>query len=271
MSTNTVVNVQAKRYAIGDVLEYPLTDDMIPLDFGDVSKLFEKGERGFAINTSDTKLQVCYCKKVYPDNLCIKVIYDEGRRERKVFPDKVNIFKLDGILSPLDEYSVFGFKLGDVISDVYRHYPIASTANSTDRVFEEYSRARQTSQYVGGWVRDPQVGQMVAKFNGVGTCYSLAVIVHVAPNHVILRDSIDYATRRIKSRWGPNPMSMDPSMYVDDILRIRRLDWWMTASLCKCVPMLPHLQNRDWIQWDHSEILHLSDGTQVIGTGQRVK
>ena len=270
MPTNTAFTTRAKRYAIGDVLECSIEDDAIPLNFGDISRLFGDGERGFAIKTADAMLRVCYCKKVYPDNSSVKIVCSEGHREFTVFPDTTRIFRLDGVLFPLEEYTVFGFKLGDVISDFHR---LGSSGNEivTDRVFQQYNRARQTSPFVGGWVRDPQVGQMVARYNEVGTCYSLAVIVHVAAKHVILRDSVNYATRRLKYRWGPNPMWSYPDVYVDDILLIRRTDWWMTAASCKCVPMLPHLQDRDWCQWDHSEILHLSDGTQIIGQQQHVK
>ena len=296
-----------KRYMIGDQVELPSLEQMVPLDFGDISRAFEKGDRGFLTRVTTTVFCVCCCRKVNHGNSSVEIIVDEGSQAVMMFPDNLCVFKLDGILFPLDEYTVFGFNLGDVVSDAYNMcevyadgwdltsecndrgvFPTATDENvhqihrvrsytvdafiynpplsrqyaslpTSDKVFQSYTRAREASVYVGGCVKNPEVGQIVCRFYDI-SCYILAVIVHVAENHVILRDSTDYATRRIKRSWGPHPLSLDPSIYLEEILCIRRLDWWMTVS-CKCVPMLPHLQARDWRQWDHSELLHLSDGT----------
>ena len=292
-----------KRYMIGDQVELPSLEQMVPLDFGDISRAFEKGDRGFLTRVTTTVFCVCCCRKVNHGNSSVEIIVDEGSQAVMMFPDNLCVFRLDGILFPLDECTVFGFKLGHIVSDIYNMYevyadgsdltsecndrgrfPTATDENAnqiqrdrlytddgvifnpplplqyaslstSDKVFQPYTRAREASVYVGAFVKNPEVGQIVCRFYAT-SCYILAVIVHVAEDYVILRDSTDYAARRIKRSWGPRLLSLDPSMYIEEILCIRRLDWWVTAS-CKCVPMLPHLQARDWRQWDHSELLHL--------------
>jgi hypothetical protein len=301
-------------YNIGDHVELEFSKDIIPLDFQGVSKAFKAGARGVLTRITTVIFCVSCCRKINEENSSVEIVTDEGSLAFIMFPDDGCLFKLDGILSPLDEYSVFGFKLGDIISDPTQMYRVRADvsdpaseshigargrgfpdsidesvnlvrrifiqstfypeipdryipalseqyANLPDdsKVFEVYSRVRCTSVYVGGWLRNPEVGQLIAVFSQIA-CYKLAVIVYVGMDYLILRDSIDYATRRIKHGWGSDPLSVDPANFVDGVLCIRRLDWWMTAS-CKCVPMLPRRQDRDWGQWPRSDLLHLSDGT----------
>ena len=302
-----------KRYMIGDQVELPSLEQIVPLDFGDISRAFKKGDRGFLTRITTTVFCVCCCRKVNHGNSSVEIILDEGSQAVTTFPDNLCVFRLDGILFPLDEYTTLGFNLGDVVSDHYHSckifadgwnptlernhcgsFPNAvdetihlktrvrlsdsqpemvdrfndfnpplsrqyASLPQSDRVFLMYSLTRKTSVYVGESVKNPEVGQIICRFNEIG-CDVLAVIVYVAEDYVILRDSTDYATRRIKRQWGRDPDAINPSEMFEEISCIRRLDWWMTAS-CKCVPMLPHLQARDWRQWDHSELLHLSDGT----------
>jgi hypothetical protein len=307
---------QPRYFIIGDHVELQSPEDIIPWDFQAISGAFQAGVRAVLTRISSTIFCVCGCRKINEENSSVDIVNDEGSLAITMFPDDCCIFKLDekiGKLYPLDEYSVFGFNLGDVISDPYQRYRILADGWNTtcelsqvrgrerqlpneidddagvitrlciasinwpdhpdryipplsqqyanlhddSKVFQVFSRARQTSVYVGGWVKNPQVGQLVAKFSAIG-CYILAVIVYVGENYVILRDSVDYAARRSRYRWGPLP---ENSMYyVDCILKIRRLDWWVTAG-CKCVPLLPHRFDKDWGQWPRSELLHLSDGT----------
>lgn len=296
-----------RHFSIGEHVE--LQSPAIPLDFQGISAAFQAGVRGCLTRISTTIFCVCCCRKINGENSSVEVVNDEGSLAVTMFPDDCCIFELAvGTLYPLCEYSAFGFKLGDVISDPYQSYrlradgwdpacelsrsrarrfpsesdedasvitricnPRASDPPgripplsqqyadlpSDSKVFKPYCRARQTSVYVGGWVRKPEVGQLVARFSAVA-CHLLAVIVYVGEDYLILRDSIDYAARRIRCRWGMNPGYAEE--YVDCVLKIRRLDWWMTSN-CKCVPMLPHLQDRDWEQWSYSDLLHLSDGT----------
>ena len=307
---------QPRYFMIGDHVELQSPKNIIPLDFLAISRAFQAGIRAVLIRIASTIFCVCCCRKINQENSSVDIVDDEGSPAVIMFPDDCCIFKLDeaiGTLYPLDEYSVFGFNLGDVISDTYQRYRTRADGwnitcessqvsgrerqlpNEIDddasvitrlciasinwpdqpdryipqlsqqyahlpddsRVFQIFCRARQTSVYVGGWVKNPQVGQLVAKSSAIG-CYILAVIVYVGENYVILRDSVDYAARRSKYRWGPSPFNS--LYYVDCILKIRRLDWWMTAG-CKCVPMLPHRFDKDWGQWPLSELLHLSDGT----------
>ena len=301
--------ITVKHYMIGDHVELQSPEEMIPLDFGDMSEAFEKGDRGFLVRITTTVFCVCCCRKVNRGNSSVEIVSDEGSQAVMMFPDSWCVFKLHGILFPLYEYTVFGFNLGDVISDYYNTYELhvdgcdlTSECNhrggfptaadeeenriqrvmqydpqsariifnpplspkyaglpKSDKVFRLYTRAREASVYVGGYVKNPEVGQIVCKRTNHG-CYILAVIVHVADNHVILRDNTDYATRRIKRLWGRHPLSADPLEYREEIMCVRRLDRWMTVS-CKCVPMLPHLQDRDWRQWNHSELLHFFNRT----------
>jgi hypothetical protein len=296
-------------YRIGESVELQAVEDMVPMDFGSISEAFKNGMRGCLIRETFTVFCVCCCRRINIENSSVEIISDEGCPAVTMFPDSLCVFRLDGILYPLEDYSVFGFKLGDVISDPYLQFmtradgwdlssenktfrgglpesmdehrclmsriPISGNGSTSDfypplpqsyenlpmsdKVFQQYCRARQTSVYVAGNVLNPEVGQLVARFSEIG-CHILSLIVHVSERHVILRESSDYATRRLKRRWGLNPLYPGTGAYVEDILRIRRLEWWMTGS-CKCVPMLPHLQLRVWGQWDHSELLHLSDGT----------
>lgn len=303
-------------FTIGDHVELQSPEHIIPYDFHAISRAFQAGVRGVLTRVTTTVFCVCCCRKINEENSSVDIVDDEGSLAVMMFPDDFCIFKLDetiGKLYPLDEYSVFGFKLGDVISDPNQMYriradgwditselsqaegrgfqfpneidddagvitrlciPSVTWPNPPDRyipplslqyanlhddskVFQVYSRARQTSVYVAGWVKNPEVGQLIARFSAVG-CYILAVIVYIGEDYVILRDSVDYAARRSRHRCGPLPENS--FYYVDCILKIRRLDWWMTAG-CKCVPMLPHRWDKDWGQWPYSELLHLSDGT----------
>lgn len=299
-----------RHFTIGDHIE--LQSSVIPFDFQGISAAFQAGVRGCLTRISTTIFCVCCCRRINKENSSIEVVNDEGSLAVMMFPDDCCIFELNvGTLYPLGEYSVFGFKLGDVISDPFQSYRrradgwdsayelsriprrerefpsesdghasvitrlcIPSTSNPPARyipplslqyanlsgdskVFQQYCRVGQTSVYVGGWVMKPEVGQLIARFSATG-CHMLAVIVYVGGDYVILRDSIDYAARRIRYRWGMNPQYAGE--YIDCILKIRRLDWWMTAN-CKCVPMLPHLLDRNWTQWTYLELLHLSDGT----------
>ena len=302
-----------KRYMIGDQVELPSPEQMVPLDFGDVSSAFEKGDRGFLTRVTTTVFCVCCCRNVNHENSSVEIILDEGSQAVMMFPDNLCVFRLDGILFPLDEYTALGFNLGDVVSDYRLCYEVFAdgwnpalernhcgifpnavdeqihlktrvrlsdswlgtedrlnnfdpplsrqyaSLTQSDNVFLMYSQTKEASVYVGGSVKNPEVGQIICRYSEIG-CDVLAVIVYVAEDYVILRDSTDYATRRIKRPWGRDPDSYDISEHYEEISCIRRLDWWMTAS-CKCVPMLPHLRDRDWRQWDHSELLHLSDGT----------
>jgi hypothetical protein len=284
------------------------------MSFGEIARAFINGERGFLLQITDYVYAVCCCRQIHKETSSVSVIVDEANEAVMMFPGgwKTGIYRLDkaiGELYPLSAHSVFGFSLGDVISDCDRFFMRYNTGSDimsespripkyideleifvarkyadgcprdnryavtfepplprqytdlkcTSDVFAVYNRARQTSKYVGLCVRNPEVGQLVAR-NVDSRCYVLAVIVHVTEKTVILRDGTDYAKRRIIYEWGEDPEYPHSDIFLDHFLKIRRLDWWMTAS-CKCVPMLPHRYSRDWAQWPKSELLHLSDGT----------
>jgi hypothetical protein len=307
VSTSTGRQAQPRRYKIGESLEVQSHEDVIPMGFREISDAFRGGMRGCLIRETFTVFCVCCCRKINHGNSSVEIISDEGSSATMMFPDNLCIFWLDGVLDPLDEYTAFGFKLGDVISDPFNMFfrfadgwdptseeSIASRglpvhtdeitnlkvrqkisnpdqpdifapplpyqyANlpKSDKVFRVYCSVRNTSVYAGGIIKDPEVGQLIARLSETG-CHMLALIVHVSENYLILRDSTDYATRRIHRRWASTSRAMESPNYAC-ILRLRRLDWWMAGS-CKCVPKLPRLQRRYWRLWYYSQTLYLHDG-----------